>query len=328
MKPIYFPFTYISHSDCEALNICFEQVVIYQPSDMDIPESMQQLSDQGRIDIRLPVNKDISMLSRQFDEYKLWAQQHSEKGLSAFKHLQNNVPFFNKDSTFRIRSELKGKKPEKPEEKPDLTFQARLFLQLAQDLDVHNELIDQDLVNFQRLEDALFRDLKGEEDDESREKLPVMTSPEALKDVGRHMTAERLSAWFRLMSQDVDRSCVYVTTSSAVMDHLIEFAPDMEKLVDTNILQPQETLLSDFQSAFVSYLTSAIEMSEPEPFQTLPVDHADEDESTKTIHLTVYRAKGSPVNVFSRFASGDQIVDAETDTSPFTLIIGVETNET
>ena len=44
MKPIYFPYTYISDPAAEAVAACFGQFIVYRPLSDKLPLSMQYLS--------------------------------------------------------------------------------------------------------------------------------------------------------------------------------------------------------------------------------------------------------------------------------------------
>jgi len=52
MKPIYFPFTYISKPVAEALYACFGKAIVYHPSSKNIPEETHRLVERGLLDIR------------------------------------------------------------------------------------------------------------------------------------------------------------------------------------------------------------------------------------------------------------------------------------
>ena len=58
MKPIFFPFTYVSDSVAQALTACFGQFIVYQPLAGKIPEQMRPWVEKGILDIRVPVTED------------------------------------------------------------------------------------------------------------------------------------------------------------------------------------------------------------------------------------------------------------------------------
>ena len=62
MKPVYFPFTFISRPVIEAVSACFRQIVVYQPSERHVPEQMRQWAESGMLEIRIPVKEDEERL--------------------------------------------------------------------------------------------------------------------------------------------------------------------------------------------------------------------------------------------------------------------------
>ena len=76
MKPIYFPFTYISEPVVEATGVCFKQLVVYQPSNQKVPEKMQKWAKSGILDIRVPVKSDEKELDAALRDYKTWVNIH------------------------------------------------------------------------------------------------------------------------------------------------------------------------------------------------------------------------------------------------------------
>ncbi len=73
MKPIYFPFTYISEAAVAAISACFKQTVVYQPSRHTLPAEMQKLADSGLIDVRIPITGDENKLDAILRDYNEWA---------------------------------------------------------------------------------------------------------------------------------------------------------------------------------------------------------------------------------------------------------------
>ena len=62
MKPIYFPFTYISKPVVDALGFCFRQSIVYQPARFTVSESLQNWSQDGLLEIRIPFEGDEERL--------------------------------------------------------------------------------------------------------------------------------------------------------------------------------------------------------------------------------------------------------------------------
>ena len=54
MKPIYFPYTYISNQVAGAVAACFGRFMIYQPLADRLPPTMRSWVEKGVIEIRIP----------------------------------------------------------------------------------------------------------------------------------------------------------------------------------------------------------------------------------------------------------------------------------
>ncbi len=169
MKPIYFPFTYVSEPVAEALASCFKQTVVYASSG-DLPESMQKWMKNSILDIRTPVINDEDKLDAVIKDYKNWANIHKESGMAFFKSKKNTIPFFDDTYTSQIRSAIK----QNPEpEKPDPVFNSRLFLHIAQEFDMQNWELTRDLDLFDDMEQKLIKELKGDDSEYQTQKCQI-----------------------------------------------------------------------------------------------------------------------------------------------------------
>jgi len=230
MKPLYFPFTYVPESVGKILATCFSQTAVYQISAKKIPEDMQELSQEGILDIRIPVEVNGKFLDKVLKDYRAWVNIHQGTETAFLAAMANKIPFFDESSSSQIRANLKKIGKQVPqEEKPDPLFNAKLFLHMAQEFDLQMEALDQDMMDIEAMEDDFMKNLKWEdEDDHARG-----ASRKALEkeDPGHYMTKERIDAWTSLMLQDSEVSGLYVTTSQAILEHLIEINPEMEQVV-------------------------------------------------------------------------------------------------
>ena len=232
MKPIYFPFTYISEQTAGALAACFRQTAIYQPSELKLPETIRKYSENGLLDIRRPVSGNEDKLNAIIKEYRRWAEIHQGTGKAFFKIQGNKIPFFDDTKPSGIRADiLKSAKPENgsPEaESADLLLAARIFLCIAQDFDTQHHELNTDLVSFEKMEQNLLKNLRGEDFDEIGIKNDAFRF--LREDAGIYMTAERIKAWTRLMLHDSESSGLFITDSRAVFEHISGSAADAEKV--------------------------------------------------------------------------------------------------
>lgn len=229
MKPIYFPFTYISDPIAEALASCFKQTVVYSPSSHNMPGTMEKWLENGVLDIHAPATKDQARLDAVIKDYKDWANIHQEGGMAFFKSHRDTIPFFDDTCTSQIRASVKknyesGLK-DYESQKPDPLFNARLFLHIAQDFDVQNWEITRDIDLSEDMQQEFMKELKGEDSE-----FPIFNSEFLIpgNDPGLYMTSERIEAWNCLMQHDPENSGLYVTSSRSVFEHMTEKAPEGE----------------------------------------------------------------------------------------------------
>ena len=161
MKPICFPYTYVSDSLAQALTACFGQFIVYQPLAGKIPEQMGPWADKGVLDIRVPVTENQTDLETGVKNYLSWADLHyGGSGLkpSFLKTWKEAIPFFKASSSSQVVADIKEQVYGKPgcrARAPLLA--ARLFLYLAQEFDRQNQEVLRDLKRHRLQEAELIR---------------------------------------------------------------------------------------------------------------------------------------------------------------------------
>ncbi len=230
MKPLYFPFTYIPESVGKALATCFDQTAVYQISGAKIPDDMQNMVKDGTLDIRVPVEINSELLDNIYKEYRVWINTHQGTETGFLKTMAHKIPFFDQDASSQIRAELK-KATQKisTKEKPDSLFNAGLFLHMAQEYDLQNERLSRDLMDMDTMEENFMKDLKGE-DDNDQARTMVRTAIEK-KDPGLYMTMERMEAWASILLKDPQDSGLFITTSRAALEFLMDIVPESQKVI-------------------------------------------------------------------------------------------------
>jgi len=310
MKPIYFPFTYISKPVAEALYACFGKTIIYQPSSKSIPEEIHKLAECGVLGIRIPAKKNEEKLSVILKEYNAWANLHrGSRGiqLDFFKAGRNKIPFFDDLSTSQIKADITGKTPARNEPDPD--FNARIFLSIAQEFDIQSDKIFQDMVSFETARMDLIKSLKGE--DETSPLVPGYK--DEFKSVNLadydYMIQERIEAWTLLMCYDPmqyreEMSGLFVTSSRQAIDYLLEKTPEIENVFSIDaipIVENQVEKSAKWPKDLMEYLEIVVESSRPlkcDNFTIVPDDLKCETKAS----LSLYLVSGeSPLEYFSRF---------------------------
>jgi hypothetical protein len=237
MIPMYFPYTYISRPVMTALQICFGRTAIYLPSQQAIPESMSQWSDGGLLDLRVPVKSKEDRLIAVLNNYRQWAaMQDNRQGIdfSYFKAYGHQLPFFDENATSHIRAAIKGRlqgvqaNRNRRDDLSENLLESRIFLSIAQELDMQTDSLIADLERFDAMERDLLQNLKGEDESSSE----VFYLKRAVESAGQedYMLCERLQAWTQLMQADNDQfgheaSGLLITSHHAVLEQVIEHVP-------------------------------------------------------------------------------------------------------
>ncbi len=262
MKPIYFPFTFVSEPLCESFGRFFSQFVLYHPSEGRVPEAFSKWADQGRVELRAPLGGQEERLEALVLEYRDWLERQRGSETTFFKTRlfdslgEDTVPMFSENSTSRIKADIKRGRvaPDKP--KPDPLFAVRLFLLIAHAFDQQQSEINRDLKQFRDLEKDLFTVMRGDDDfsEESEKAIDRVIA----EDTGRHKTGQRVSAWLKLFEQDPvgpdESGCwLLLTTSEAVLDQIPEYYADMPPAYSTGPVS-----LDDISSENVSEIRAAV----------------------------------------------------------------------
>lgn len=230
MKPIYFPFTYIPESVGKVLAALFGQTAVYQISAMKVPDDMRKLVNEGILDIRIPLEINDELLDNLYKDYRIWISSHQGTEIAFLKTMAHKIPFFDDNASSRIREEIKKTTLQiPPREKPHPQFDAGLFLHMAQEYDRQHETLSQDLTAIDVMEEDIMKDLKGEEDnDQVRTGVhPVIERREP----GLYMTTERIEAWASFMLNDPRDYGLFITTSRAVVEHIIDIVSDAQEIM-------------------------------------------------------------------------------------------------
>jgi len=328
MKPIYFPFTYISKPAAQALAACFAKTAVYQLSTSKIPDEMHESVGQGLFEVRIPADDDGKKLDAIVKEYRNWADVHRGSEIGFLKFMADKIPYFDETASSQIRAEIKktGKKSPSPE-KPDPLVHARLFLHMAQELDLENDRLNRDLVAVEAMEEDFMKALKGE-DEEDPARAAAINALET-GDPGHYMTQERLESWALLMQQDPRVSGLFITSSRAVLDLLMDRMPEMAQVARFDAV-PAGVPDAEARAAWQNDLIKHVEHLADGPWPAdvdAPADPPEVPGSKTTVALTLFIAPGkTPREFFAKVLDTDALKTGSTDGQRFknTLIGLVE----
>jgi hypothetical protein len=289
MKPIYFPFTYIPKSVGKTLSACFRQTAVYQISDTKIPKDMQELSRDGILDIRIPSEVNGKFFDKILKDYRAWVNIHQGTETAFLAAMANKIPFFDESASSQIRADLKKTGKQIPaEEKPDPLFNAKLFLHIAQEFDLQNTGLDQDLMDIEAMEDDFMKNLKWEDDDDHARAVARKVLEK--EDPGHFMTTERINAWISMMFQDPQAPGLFVTISRAVLEHLMDIIPEMEQVSRFDAVPigvDEDETLSNWQDNLMDTLEMLATENWPAPMDDMPNPPEVPGKETNAV-LTIY----------------------------------------
>lgn len=264
MKPIYFPYTYISNPVAEAVAACFGQFTVYQPLADKLPLPMQPWVDNGVIDIRIPVRGDNRELESAAENYLNWANLHTgSSGINpvSLKTLKASAPLLDASLSSQIVADVKKQiNGTATGKSSDPALASRIFLYFAQEFDQQSQELDHVLEESRKKEQDLFQDLKMEEDALATE---LKKEPGRLPDVNSdYLISGRLEAWTRILLSDREPSGLFVTHSTAVLEQILDSAPTAEKILDFEAI-PRSTAttagLAPWQEKLMFYLSDIVE---------------------------------------------------------------------
>ena len=231
MKPVYFPFTYINDEDARDLCALFGMITVYLPVSSDVTENMQRLSEEGALELKIPVSGDDARLGALIKEYKEWGELHQKSDIAFLKAIGERVPFFDDTFPTRLASQIMAIRDENhSKEKPNILFNARLFLCLAMDYDLVQNGINKDLVSVYEMEKKLIEGLTHEDEEFFAAKTGSPLQPS--DDSGKYKMKERIEAWTCLMANDGETPGFFITGSRDAFDFVIERAGDYRELFD------------------------------------------------------------------------------------------------
>ncbi|MDL1984762.1 MAG: hypothetical protein LWX54_11350 [Deltaproteobacteria bacterium] len=304
MKPIYFPFTHISEPVLEALSAFFKQIIVYQPSSLNIPESMQKQADSNLLEIRIPVKGDENKIDGIVKDYKSWANIHQGSEMAFFKTKPDMIPFFGEFSTSQIKADIKKKEQKQQnEKKQDSLLNARIFLHMAQEFDSQNWEINKELLLLEEKASDLIDDLKGEDelsfkgnDREKALKIDYQSD---------YMTPDRIIAWTHLLQYDRDMSNLFITNSRSAIEHLVEKTPEAKIVLSIDsipLTNSRDKKTEKWQESLIKQLELLLENSLPASEDIKIKSPFDKDDGKK-VSLTLYLVPGeSPYKFFTRIA--------------------------
>jgi len=292
IKPAYFPLTCISASVAEHLYRIFGGAILYQPVYRNVPEKISEFEKNGKIEIRVPQSDNEEQLVELLKEFKEWGALHQQDGASLkefFKKGPGSEAF-----TAQVRTDiLKDGNPADPA--PDIGYMHRLFLMMAQDFDIQQIQIDQDMAATVDDELDLFTSMTGEE--------AALTPSQKLtnSDCGAYMTDSRLAAWFYLLKNDDRPPVLLVTDSRSSLDVICE---EIQEIIPVHKFESIPTAPGDIQKkAIDDYFKKLSSTPRTESDSIAPPDF-EPDSGTDTVSMELFMLpRKSPEYIYNQLTN-------------------------
>lgn len=222
-----FPFTHISDPRAGLLAEALGPVTVCLPLDSMASSQMKAWGRHGLMEIRTPAGLDGSALMATLREFKQWAAIHGTKlsDISDFYRLsQGRPPLVDENGPGRILTQIRRRESGTAMEAPDRLFSSALILALAHDHDKHQDEAHRQLGSVEAMEAELYADMSGKREgvDFSASPGPDAAATAALQERDVRMSARRLQAWACLAQSSPPVPPVFVTSSSAILEHLLE----------------------------------------------------------------------------------------------------------
>lgn len=250
MKPAYMPFTHASVSTIQCIHQLLGPFMMLAPVSGNAPEPVRQAAEEGRIDLRAPVSADDEQITASVEKFKTWGAAH-EGHMDAFKTMAEH--YDSEAFTAELRTDiLRG---QARADTVDPMFNARLFLALAQEYDMQQAQLQTELQAAETSRRQMLAALKGDAEGRDPDSASGIQA-----DPGHYLTDRRICSWLRLLTAEPDPTRIWLTSSPAVFDYIMEFLPEARQVAHMSSLPKTEV----FKEALITCLSGLAEGQLPE----------------------------------------------------------------
>ena len=321
MKPIYFPYTYVSDSVAQALEASFGKFVVYRPLDDDLSDRMQSWRDREVVEVRVPVSGNENELKSAIKNYLDWADihtEHSGEKSPVLKTRLKSMSLSGELSSSKIVADIREKVHDQPvAEISDPVSAARIFLYFAQEFDRQNHELNDELIRYDHQQGELFRQLKMEDDPAAEE---FKFAPKALSDsFTDYLISDRLEAWFRIFCQDPDPSAVFVTHNPAILAHLLDKAATATRVMHSGpipLAKDKDGERNSRQERLALDLSRLVDKNQIDPNDE-PMKKTDLLPAENAVSFSVYLAPDQTPHEFFAHCAGIDPPTADCDFENF-----------
>ena len=292
MKPIYFPFTYVSRQTARAISVYFKSMVVYQASARPLPSEMLALVESGFLDVRVPDPSGQSRFDNVVKNFRSWASLHfngREMKTVFSRSAEEPIPFFNESAASQLVADIKDELNSNPTSKaPDALFDARIFMEFAQEFDRQSHDIHQGLGAYDEKIKHLFADIKGANHHPVADNLSAANisknNPE------EYLILRRLEAWTYLFQKDAAASGILLAGSRTLLEHILDKIPTAKKIHTYNCVPDPEAdteALHLWRDNLMATLTSLVKAGRPAATD-MPVNEYPTEPGGPGVSLSLY----------------------------------------
>ena len=292
MKPLYFPYTFVTRKTAQEISAFFKDFALYQPNSDAIPGEMLPLADSGLLEVRIPDDSETSRFKRVVKEFQHWGHQQrtgEEIQAAVLRSSKDPVPFFDESSLTQIVAGIRQQMtPSHKSDAMDSTFEARLFLAFAQEYDRQYQEINEELGVYKDKVKDLVDGIDAEGNNPI--KAPLSGLEVQRSDPAEFMVLRRLEAWAILYHKDTADPQVLLTTHPRVLDHIKELFPYIERIhefpcasADPATVETREA----WQQGLLKHLSQLAQAEWPAALDRAP-QAVEADKNEDNLSLTVY----------------------------------------
>jgi hypothetical protein len=221
----YMPFSYMPASLIDSLTRALGPVTVWQPSDDLVPAHMRAAVEKGLLYLHYPADVNQTLLALTIQQYASWADLHKGRSgdLTGFFRSEQETATGVQESTRVIRAQIRSSGRDESAAVESPQFQAALFLGLAHRYDQQQDALSLELRSVASLEQKFGRIL-GEDGEGNL--ASGRTPVDQVFDPGAFMTERRIEAWARVAAGGRSSERVFLTTSQAVWESLIDRLPE------------------------------------------------------------------------------------------------------
>ncbi len=236
----YMPFTHIADNHLKRIVAALGALTVYIPAESMAPAHMCAGADQGALDLRQPAGVDAEKLLGAIREFKAWAELHQGNitELAEFlKSTQGQPPLVSDTDPTQISNQIRQFGQTRAGGTADPVFRSALFLAMAHEYDQQQLEVDQGLGSVHAKEKAMFskmdNDIESLSGGSTRD--DGASGASGGHDPGLYMTVLRTESWAEMVRGENPAASLYVTSSAAVFEHLLDVLPETRALLDWDL---------------------------------------------------------------------------------------------